>query len=253
VSRDAIVGFKALWHLNILNAIRKLLPLHLPLSSNIHTGPQRWYRYEIPSMALYLTTVSRKRGKEGVIEEEEEDLLVQYLLDMAALGYPLSQGQLKLKVATMVQDRPNPFINGIPGKSWLYWFRQRHPKLVLCSSQVLDISRARGMCKENVDTFYHNLEQLYAQHGYMPNRIWNFDETRVQAGKSGGGRVFACRGAKNVHSLIPDEREWLSVLSCINAAGEKIPIFYIFKGIRMRRNFIKRANNGDTMAMQPQA
>jgi hypothetical protein len=58
VSRDAIVGFKALWHLNILNAIRKLLPLYLPLSSNIHTGPQQWYRYEIPSMALHLTHFS---------------------------------------------------------------------------------------------------------------------------------------------------------------------------------------------------
>jgi hypothetical protein len=55
VSRDTIVGFKALWHLNILNAIRKLLPLHLPLSSNIHTVPQRWYRYKIPYMTLHVT------------------------------------------------------------------------------------------------------------------------------------------------------------------------------------------------------
>jgi hypothetical protein len=172
---------------------------------------------------------------------------------MAALGYPLSMGQLKLKVATMVQDRPNPFTNGIPGKSWLYWFRWRHPKLVLRSSQGLDISRARGMCKENVDTFYHNLEQLYAQHGYTPDHIWNSDETGAQAGKSGRGRVFAHRGAKNVHSVIPNEREWLSVLSCINAAGEKVPNFYIFKGMRMRRNFIELADDGDTMAMQPQA
>jgi hypothetical protein len=69
--------------------------------------------------------------------------------------------------------------------------------------------------------------------------------------KSGGGRVFAHRGAKNVHSIIPNEREWLSVLSCINAAGEKVPNFYIFKGMRMRRNFLELVDDGDTMAMQP--
>ena len=83
------------------------------------------------------------------------------------------------------------------------------------------------MCKGNVDTFYHNLEQLYAQHGYMLDRIWNFDEIRTQAGKSGGGRVFAHRSAKNVHSLIPNEREWLSILSCINALVRRYQ-FFIF-------------------------
>jgi hypothetical protein len=68
-----------------------------------------------------------------------------------------------------------------------------------------------------------------------------------------GGRVFAKHGSRNVHSIIPNEREWLSVLCCINAEGEAIPNFYILKGKRMRRNFLELANPGDTMAMQPQA
>jgi hypothetical protein len=57
-----LVGFKALWHLNILNAIRKLLLLQLPLSSNINMGPQRWYRCKIPSMALHLTRSMTYKG-----------------------------------------------------------------------------------------------------------------------------------------------------------------------------------------------
>ena len=91
------------------------------------------------------------------------------------------------------------------------------------------------MCKENVETFYHNLQQLYSEHQYAPDHIWNSDETGAQGGKSSGGRVFACRGAKDVHTVIPNEREWLSVLICVNAAGGKVPNFYIFKGKRMRR------------------
>jgi hypothetical protein len=43
------------------------------------------------------------------------------------------------------------------------------------------------------------------------------------------------------------------MLSCINANGEAVPNFYIFKGKRMRRNFLQLANPDDTMAMQPQA
>jgi hypothetical protein len=213
--------------------------------------------FDIPASSLsdhvYDKTLGRKRGRPGVLTTDEEGLFVEYMLKMAALGYPLTLGQLKLKVGTMVQERANPFTNGIPGKSWIYWFRRRHPHLVLRSSQGLEIARARGMCKENVDTFYHNLSELYAEHEYAPDHIWNSDETGAQAGKSGGGRVFAHRGAKNMHSVIPNEREWLSVLSCINAAGEKVPNFYIFKGMRMRRNFLELADDGDTMAMQPQA
>ena len=91
------------------------------------------------------------------------------------------------------------------------------------------------------------------QHKYVPDHIWNSDESRAQAGKSRNGTVFVHRGAKNIHTIIPNEWEWLSMLSCINVAGKKVPNFYIFKGIRMRQNFLELANDGDTMAMQPQA
>jgi hypothetical protein len=56
-----------------------------------------------------------------------------------------------------------------------------------------------------------------------------------------------------VHTIIPDQQEWLSVLSCINAAGECIPHFYIFKGKRMRRNYIEKCEENATMAMQAKA
>jgi hypothetical protein len=104
-----------------------------------------------------------------------------------------------------------------------------------------------------VDTLYQNLTELYGEYQYAADHIWNSDETGAQASKSIDGRVFAHRGAKNVHSVIPNECECMSVLSCINVVGEKVPNFYIFKGMRMRRNFLELANNGDTMAMQPQA
>jgi hypothetical protein len=64
---------------------------------------------------------------------------------------------------------------------------------------------------------------------------------------------FQRKGAKNVHTLIPNERESLSVLTCINAARQHIPNFYIFKGKRMRQNFLQLARSEDVMAMQAKA
>lgn len=66
-------------------------------------------------------------------------------------------------------------------------------------------------------------------------------------GRNGGGHVFAYDGSRNLHTIIPNEWEWLSILNCINASGGHIPNFYIFKGKQMRLNFIELENPRDTM------
>ena len=68
-----------------------------------------------------------------------------------------------------------------------------------------------------VNTFYANLQHLYNQKNYQSSHIWNVDELGANAGRNGVGRVFAPKGARNVHILIPNEREWIFVLTAINA------------------------------------
>ena len=65
--------------------------------------------------------------------------------------------------------------------------------------------------------------------------------------------VIAKTSAKRVQSIVPNQREWLSVLVCVNAAGQSIPSFYIFRGKRFRTNYIQYCEAGATMAMQPRA
>jgi hypothetical protein len=121
--------------------------------------------------------------------------------------------------------------------------------LTLRESQALETARAKGLCEENVRSFYENLHSLYSAHNYTPDRIWNCDESGVQAGKNGRGLVQT--GTRRVHSIVPDQREWLSVLVCINAAGLAILSFYIFRDKRFGQNYIQRCKAGATMAMLP--
>ena len=74
---------------------------------------------------------SRKMGPKCVLTKEEEDKLVAYVFEMARLAHPLTPTDLKLKVVEICQTRHTPFKDGIPGRSWLYWFQKRHPQLVL--------------------------------------------------------------------------------------------------------------------------
>ena len=56
-----------------------------------------------------------------------------------------------------------------------------------------------------------------------------------------------------MHSTVPNNKEHLTILSCINAVGHHVPNLYIFKGKRRHRNFILKCEPQAVMAMQPNA
>ena len=56
-----------------------------------------------------------------------------------------------------------------------------------------------------------------------------------------------------MHRVLPNEREWLTNLTCVNAAGDHIPGFYIFRGKRLRSNYVIHCEDGAAMAMQTKA
>jgi hypothetical protein len=142
------------------------------------------------------TVLSHKRGAAPILTKIEEQKLVQYIIAMQDLGFPLSISHVKLKVAMITQDKDTPFTDGILGLGWLRWFKRRHPELSVRMAQGLDAKRAQGLCTENVKSFYDNLAYLYATYKCSPSCIWNCDESGMQAGRNGGAYVLAITGSQ---------------------------------------------------------
>jgi hypothetical protein len=185
--------------------------------------------------------------------QQEEAVLVKYVEDMCNYAHPVNLTQLILKVAQLTQHMDTPFTNGIPGHGWLKWFRRCHPHLVLRMAQGLDYNRAKNLNKRAVATFYSNLKNLYDKHQYEPSHVWNADESGCQAGRNGGRRVLAKAGTINVRQVMPNEREHVIVLTCVNASGEHIPNLYIFKGKQRKDEYISLSEAGAVYAMQDKA
>ena len=203
---------------------------------------------------LYDKTLTRQRGNAPVLKADEEQKLVDYIFKIQDLRHPLTVAELRFKVSLATQTRASPWsATGLPGKGWLRRFKVRHPKIATRKSQGLDISRARALCPIIAETLYTNLEEFYNAYHYPPSHIWNCDKSGVQAGRSGGATVLAKRGSKSVHSIGPNQREHLSVLSCINAGGGSIPNFYILKGTYFLQDYIAGCEEGAVMGMQPNA
>jgi hypothetical protein len=154
----------------------------------------------------------------------------------------------------LVQDgREIPFKDGVLGDGWVRWFRKRHPEVFLRSAQILEMVRVRSLCPENVASFYHNLQEAYTKHGYDPSHIWNADASGTQVGRSERGRVLAKTSARSIHIITPNEREHISMLSCINAAGDSIPNYYVFKSKQYQRAYIAKCEVGARIGIQKNA
>lgn len=74
-------------------------------------------------------------------------------------------------------------------------------------------------------SFLHHPHSNDKKHNYPPTEIWNANESSVQTSCNDDALVVASRGVRQVYIITPNEHEHLSVLSCINVAGESIPNF----------------------------
>lgn len=134
-------------------------------------------------------------------------------------------------------DRLTPFREGIPGRSWWHWFQKRHPQLTLRRPKNLDLARAQGLTKEACDKFYRFLTTVYEEGKYPPCRIWNADESGLSVGQTNSSiKVIGIKGSKNVMTTNNSDREWMTILVCVNAMGYSIPNLYIFKSKGRKRN-----------------
>jgi hypothetical protein len=72
-----------------------------------------------------------RRGPGSVLNHEEEEQIVEYLVEMCERELGLSPIALKMKVFEITKHRDTPFKNGIPKDRWLRCFKHRHPELSL--------------------------------------------------------------------------------------------------------------------------
>lgn len=65
---------------------------------------------------VYGNATHRRRGRRRVLTDEEESEVVQYLLNMQNLGFPLTIGQLREKIGILTQGKVTPFTDGVPAQ-----------------------------------------------------------------------------------------------------------------------------------------
>ena len=89
------------------------------------------------------------------MSDEEEELLVRFLLKCASIGYPLSRKEV-IGMVQNVCDKKGLIVEVTHG--WWEGFCHRHPNISLRSTSSLSYSRATATDSESLSTYFDILE-----------------------------------------------------------------------------------------------
>ena len=214
------------------------------VQSNILSLRDAESTYGIPKSTIHnytsgKTMVGATRGPSTVLTTEEEQKLAEWAIKMAEIGY----GQTRRQVCEMVKKimdntkRPNPFTENRPGRDWWYGFLRRHPQLSMRQPQGLQEARAACCTPAVLDKWFVDFEQFLLKYDLhdKPYRIWNCDESGFSLCPK-SGKVVAPKGAKDVYSVTGNNKQQVTTLCAIGAAGGIIPPMHVYPGERFAYN-----------------
>ncbi|CAH2014233.1 unnamed protein product [Acanthoscelides obtectus] len=126
---------------------------------------------------------NEKCGVQPVLSRDEERTIVEWIVHLAALGFPVTKSQLLESVSNLVKNlqRPNPFKDGKPGNHWFQKFMDRHPEISKRVSQNLTTSRS-AVTELAIKNWFRKVEEYFRSQNIMDiledgSRVFNCDES----------------------------------------------------------------------------
>ncbi len=173
-----------------------------------------------------------KPGPNPILNQEEEELLCQWVIELSRRGIPLNKRSLLDTVQRIIAEdgRPNPFINNRPGEGWFQAFLRRHPQLAQRHAE--SVSRSRAALTEGcIRGWFSDCKQFFEDQNIAyvlsdPTKQYNGDETGFRLDPN-GGRVL---GPKNecISAEAGGSKEQISVLITTRADGKMMPAVVIY-------------------------
>lgn len=151
------------------------------------------------------------------------------------MGFPINKDCLTHSVKQIVETEklPNLFKNNVPGRKWFVGFLKRHPRIGQKKAEHL--CKARAIVTENsIRSWFSNITQEFGENLEIlqeDRRVFNMDETAVYLSPK-GGLVLSERG-KSVYDVAGNEKENVTTLFTVNAAGEFAPPLTLYKYERL--------------------
>jgi hypothetical protein len=193
---------------------------------SIHKAAQT---FSVPHTTLHRRMMQQRSHEESRVNKHkldaiEEQTLVRYIIDQDARGFPLRLSGVEDMANLLLASR-----DGKPvGKHWARRFVDMQPSLKTRFDRPYDYQRALCEDPEVIGNWFRLLSNMMAKYRIIDDNLYNCDETGFMMGMITASMVVtrADRRGK-AKSVQPGNREWATVIECINVNGWCIPPFVI--------------------------
>ena len=189
--------------------------------------------YDVPQSTLYTRIHgtpprSEQRSINRKLSPTEEQSLVQWVLDLDRRGFPPYiidvRRMADVLLAARGQDPPPQPV----GKKWVSRFIQSQSELQTKWTRRLNSQRASHEDPTIIAAWFKLVEETQQTYGVLNQDFYNFDETGFAMGVAATSKVVTSSNRVSRAVMIqPGNREWVTVIECVNASGWSLPPFVI--------------------------
>jgi hypothetical protein len=157
----------------------------------------------------------------------QEEVLVEWILDLDSLGYPPSHARTREMACRIL------CLNGDTdklGSHWLDSFIRRNSRVATCIGRPIEALRIQCTDPATINAFFEHFEHVKSTHNVQTRNIYNMDETGIGLGICTNTRVLAEAGKSRTYVQSPQNREWVSIVETVSADGRSLQPLIIFKG-----------------------
>ncbi|KAL6167035.1 hypothetical protein ACJQWK_06486 [Exserohilum turcicum] len=192
--------------------------------------------YDVPQSTLHTRVHSTQprlelRSVNRKLSSIEEQSLVQWILDLDRRGFPPHiidvRRMADALLAARGQDPPPQPV----GKKWVSRFIQSQLELQTKWSRRLNSQRAQYEDPATIVAWFKLVEETRQTYGVLDQDIYNFDETGFAMGVASTSKVVTSSDRVSRAVVVQlGNREWVTVIECVNASGWSLPPFVILSG-----------------------
>jgi hypothetical protein len=154
-------------------------------------------------------------------------VIVSHILDLDLRGFAPTYAAVRDMANKLLAARSA----GQVGQKWPANFVKRTDSLTTRFNRAYD--RQRALCEDPVliRGWFELVEETKTKYGICDEDVYNFDKAGFMIGKITTQLVVTGSERRGrPKSIQPRDREWVTVIAAINAAGWSVPPFLIFAG-----------------------
>jgi hypothetical protein len=219
-------------------ALAQRLPTSVPRSFRTIADHTDVPRSTLHARARGRRSIKAKAQSQQYLTPAEEKAVVDFVLQMSALGTPVRIKYIPSIAFTVTRGRPEPDRPlKPPGKNWAKSLEKRHPEIKARKVKALDWDRHEKNIFPKIEHWFEEIGKVLKGSDIVQENVYNMDETGVMLSKLGSVKVLVGRNDSRDYRGARVERQMVTAVECISADGRYLKPMVIWPASTHRANW----------------